>query len=190
LLDSLIHKNVHVSEQEAFNYYEMNKDNFLRAKPEIRALHILVADENQANEARRKIVRGDDFEIVAKEISLDYEKKSRIDMGYFSPDDVVPEIARSIFSWRVGSITRPIQSEFGYHIFKILDQKEANTLREFDDVKDLIMDRILAKKKEELYKDLITSLKSKIEVKTNFDYLKEMYRDSSKIQQSTPIDSL
>ena len=116
LLDSLLTVNISISEQEIINYYEMNKDNFIRAKPEIKALHILVSSEEQANQIRRRIIRGDDFEEVAKEASLDYLRRKRIDMGYFSPDDVVPEIASSVFRWRVGSVTRPIKSEFGYHI--------------------------------------------------------------------------
>jgi len=190
LLDSLLTQDVSISEQEIINYYEMNKDNFLRAKPEIRAFHILVADGDEAKSIRRRIRKGEDFEEVAKEVSLDYSRKNRIDMGYFCPDDVVPEIASIIFRRRVGTLTKPIKSEFGYHIFKIIDKKKPDSVREYDEVKDRIVNRLLAKKKEELYKDFITNLKSKMEFETNYEYLNELYLDSVKIVKKSMSDSL
>lgn len=190
LLDSFLSEDISISDQEIINYYEMNKDNFTRAKTEIRALHILISDENNANAIRRRILRGEDFENVAQEVSLDYNRKKRIDMGYFTSDDVVPEIAASVFNWKVGSVTRPIKSEFGYHIFKIIDKKSANTVRDYEEVKDKIIKRLITKKKEDRYKDFITSLKSKNEVKTNFEYLSELYTDTIHISQDVYPDSL
>ena len=190
LLDSLMTKSINIPEQEIINYYEMNKDNFIRGKTEIKVLHILVSESGEANELRRRILRGEDFEEVAREASIDYKRKNRIDLGYFSSDDVVPEIASSLFRWRVGSVTRPIKSEFGYHIFKILDKKEPNTLKDYEEVKDEIVERLLAKRKEEIYKDYITNLKSKVEIKTNYDYLKAFFKDSIQSQVQVASDSL
>lgn len=190
LLDSFMTANINIPEQEIINYYEMNKDNFIRGKTEIRASHILVSESSEAEELRRRIIRGEDFEEVAREASLDYRRKNRIDLGYFSSDDVVPEIASSLFRWRVGTVTRPIKSEFGYHIFKITDKKDQNTLKEYEEVQDEIVERLLAKRKEEMYKDYITSLKSKVEIKTNYDYLKEFFNDSIGSQGQVPSDSL
>ncbi len=190
LLDSLMTAKIDFQEQEIINYYEMNKDNFIRGKTEINVLHILVSEISEANELRTRIMRGQDFEELAREASLDYKRKKRIDLGYFSSDDVVPAIASSLFKWRVGSVTRPIKSEFGYHIFKIKDKREPNTLKEYEEVKDEIVERLLAKRKEEMYKDYITSLKSKVEIKTNYDYLKAFFNDSIRSQIQVTSDSL
>lgn len=190
LLDSLMTEHITIPEQEIINYYEMNKDNFIRGKTEIKALHILVPEIGEANSVRRRIIRGEEFDEVAREVSLDYKKKNRIELGYFSRDDVVPEIASSLFRWRVGSVTRPIKSEFGYHIFKIIDKKEPNTVKDYDEVRNEIIERLLAKRRDEMYKDFITSLKSKVEIKTNFDYLKTLYKDSMQDHTQIVSDSL
>jgi peptidyl-prolyl cis-trans isomerase C len=178
LLDSLVTDNIYIPEQDLINYYEREKDSYIRGHQEIRAMSILVADLNEANAIRARLLRKEDFETVAKEVSLDYEKKKRIDLGYFSPEDVVPEVARRVFSWKVGSITKPIRSEFGYHIFKIMDRKLANSVREFDEVKEDICKILIAEKKREIYQRYITNLKSKVTIKSNYNVLNELFQNN------------
>jgi len=160
------------------------------AKRELKALHILVGTYEEARIARRRIRGGEEFETVAREVSLDYRQHKRIDTGYFSSDDVIPEIANVVFGWKIGSITRPIETQYGFHIFKIIDKRPPETVKSFEEVRDQIVERLKSEKREELYRDFLTQLTSKIEVHTNFEYLKELYRDKVSISRGTMSDSL
>jgi len=96
------------------------------------------------------------------------------------------------FNYRVGRITRPIKSEFGYHLFKIIDAKLANTELEYDDVKDQIKSLLVSEKQRDEYINFITNLKSKVEIETNYELLNELKSDSTHIKQKmiTTTDSI
>lgn len=176
-----------VTETEALDYYNENKDSYMLPDDEIRALHILVSTSAEANNVYRRIRNGEDFETVAREVSKDFSENKRIDLGYFRKDDVVPEIAPRVFSYRVGSLTRPLPSEFGFHIFKIIDRKRKGTYRKFEEVRDQIVARLKSIKKNEKYRDLIIELRNKTDIKRNIKLLKELYQDSTYIQKSQMI---
>jgi len=171
-----------ITEKEALDYYNENKESYALPDDEIRALHILVASADEANSAYRRIRNGEDFETVAKEVSSDYSENQRIDLGYFQKENIVPDVAASVFSYRVGSVTRPLQSEFGFHIFKILDKRQKGTVREFDEVKDQIIARLKSIRKNEKYRELIIELRNKTDINTNIDLLKKLYQDTTMLK--------
>ncbi|MEE4312005.1 MAG: peptidyl-prolyl cis-trans isomerase [candidate division KSB1 bacterium] len=190
ILDSLIRNKIVVSEDEAIEFYERNHDNFLTEKTEIRAQHILVETLQEANAVQRRLSAGEDFEQLAREVSLDYERNDRIDTGYFSEDDVVPEISRYVFRYRSGSTTRPIKSQFGYHVFKILEKRNPNTIRNFEEVRNKIIDRLVNEKREDLYVNYITDLRDKTSIEQNFEYLEELYVGQPDTSRSIVPDTL
>ncbi len=187
-LDHYLQEEVEISDEEAFKYYESNKENFQVPEDQIHALHILLETKVEAEAARNRILQGEDFVKVAKELSIDYQKKGRIELDYFSRNDVVSDVAARIFSYRVGSVTRPIQSDFGYHIFKILDKREKGETISFEEAREKIDSRLKSKKKKILFQELITDLRKKIIVKKNEDVLKKLYSDSSVIRRNRPLN--
>jgi peptidyl-prolyl cis-trans isomerase C len=178
-LDRHLSDEIEIPEREARAYYNENKDNYILQQDEIKALHILVSDYDQASAAYRRIQGGEDFEAVAREISIDYTENGRIDLGYFSREEIVPEIASGVFSTRVGRTTRPLRSEFGYHIFKILDRKANGNYREFEEVEDQVIARLKSIKRNEKYIDLIIDLRSRTDINRNDNLLREIYNDST-----------
>lgn len=178
-LDSHLSDDIEIPEREASAYYNENKDNYILQQDEIKALHILVSDYDQANVAYRRIQGGEDFEAVAREMSIDYTEHGRIDLGFFSREEIVPEISASVFSTSVGRTTRPLRSEFGYHIFKILDRKASGSYREFEEVEDQVVARLKSIKRNEKYIDLIIDLRSRTDIKRNDNLLKDIYSDST-----------
>jgi len=178
-LDKYLPDKVVITETQSLEYYNENKDNYILQQDEIRALHILVSNDEDANVAYRRVSEGEDFETVAREVSIDYTENGRIDLGYFGREDIVPGITSRVFITSVGRITRPIQSEFGYHIFKILDLKKKGEYREFKEVKEQIIARLKTIKRNEKYIDLIIGLKNRTVLNRNIDLLKEIYKDST-----------
>lgn len=178
-LDQHLSDDEAVTDAEALDYYNENKDSYKLEDDEIRAFHILVATSNEANTAYQRINRGEDFETVAREVSLDFEENNRIDLGYFNREEIVPELSARVFSSRIGSTTRPLQSDFGYHIFKILDRKQKGSYQDFENVKDQIMARLKSIKRNEQYTDLILRLRNKTNYNVNVEPLKEFFKDST-----------
>jgi len=96
-------------------------------KPEIRASHILVKDEKTANMIEQKLKNGSKFEDLAKQYSTDPGSKDKGgDLGYFGQGVMDPTFEKAAYSLKVGEISQPVHTQFGYHIIKLVDKKPVN----------------------------------------------------------------
>ncbi|QKE73551.1 peptidylprolyl isomerase PrsA [Arthrobacter citreus] len=96
-------------------------------KPEIRASHILVKDEATANKVEKDLADGADFAQEAKKYSTDTGSKDKGgDLGYFGEGAMVAEFESAAYALKVGEISKPVKSQFGYHIIKLTGKKTAN----------------------------------------------------------------
>ncbi len=89
----------------------------------VHALHILVKTEAEANELLFDLKRGKDFGEVAKERSLCPSGKKGGDLGWFGKGQMVPEFDKAAFTLKVGEISKPVKTQFGYHIIKVVEVK-------------------------------------------------------------------
>jgi parvulin-like peptidyl-prolyl isomerase len=95
------------------------------SQEQVWARHILVADQASANAVRAQLVKGEDFAKVAAEVSTDTGTKAKGgDLGWFARGAMVPEFESAAFSLKVGEISQPIKSQFGYHIIQVLAHAE------------------------------------------------------------------
>jgi peptidyl-prolyl cis-trans isomerase SurA len=113
------------------------KEAYDRMKQDIRASHILInvaedavpsdtlAAYNKALQARKKI-SGEVFENVAKQFSEDPSaQKNGGDLGYFSALHMVYPFETVAYKTKVGDISMPVRTRFGYHIIKVVDKRAA-----------------------------------------------------------------
>lgn len=84
--------------------------------PVIRASHILVDTQKQANNILEKLAEGADFASLAKAHSLCPSKANGGDLGTFSPGRMVKPFEEAVFKLAVGEISQPIASAYGWHI--------------------------------------------------------------------------
>ena len=125
---------VKVSEKDVKKYYDEEY------KPEIKARHILVEDEEKAKEIKAKLEAGENFEELAKENSTDTGSAAKGgDLGWFGPGAMVPEFEETAYALKKNEISEPVQSQFGYHIIQLLDKKKKD---KFADVKDEMEDQL------------------------------------------------
>jgi peptidyl-prolyl cis-trans isomerase D len=85
------------------------------------ARHILVADEATANDISKQLANGTDFASLATLLSIDTGSKDKGgDLGWFGRGKMVAEFEDAAFSLKVGEISQPIKSTYGYHIIQVL----------------------------------------------------------------------
>jgi len=186
-LSTYLEENSVELETEALEYYEENKDSYVFSDDMIKANHLLVDNYQDAINARNRIEAGEDFEKVAMEVSLDYSEKKRIQLDYFSREEIIPEVGAQAFSLSIGSVSSPIKSDFGYHIIQVLDRKRKGSVIAFEAVKDQIISRLQLMKKNERYRDLIIELRNKINIKKNEELLQDLFVDSLYIKDTNSI---
>ncbi|MEC5240812.1 peptidylprolyl isomerase PrsA [Bacillus mycoides] len=121
---------------EAIKQSVTEKDVKDHYKPEIKASHILVSNENEAKEIKKKLDTGTSFEELAKQESQDLASKDNGgDLGYFGAGKMTPEFEKAAYKLKPGQISNPVKSPNGYHIIKLTDKKD---LQPYDKVKDSI----------------------------------------------------
>lgn len=127
-LVELLSARVDTSEKALKEYYEKNKVNYDQ-KEQVRASHILVADEKTAKEVLAKLKEGTEWDELAKTYSQDYyaeaKDKDGSDLGYFGHDEMDETFEKAAFALKVGEISEPVKTEHGYHIIKVTDKAEA-----------------------------------------------------------------
>ncbi len=133
----------------------------------IRASHILVKEEGEAKEISNEIKEGLSFEEAAGKYSICPSKEKGGDLGEFGRGQMVPEFEEVAFIIEEGKISEPVKTEFGYHLIKIIDKKEAG-ISPLEEVKDQITKQVIAMKQQERYLNKTKELKNKYKVETYF----------------------
>ncbi|MDO5707861.1 MAG: peptidylprolyl isomerase [Andreesenia angusta] len=154
---------VKVDDQEVKDFYEKNKS-FIAQPEKMRASHILVETEEKAKEIIKSIEDGASFEEKAKEFSTCPSKENGGDLGEFPKGSMVPEFEAAASSMEIGEISKePVKTQFGYHLIKLVDKKEAYT-PDFEEVKDQVKEQALLAKQEKVYFEKLNELKEKYDI--------------------------
>jgi len=91
------------------------------------ASHILVGSEEEAIAVQDRLAAGDDFAVVAAEVSTDVTSgESGGDLGCNSPTTFVDSFAAAVLEAEIDVVTGPVESEFGYHVV-LVNQREVAT---------------------------------------------------------------
>jgi peptidyl-prolyl cis-trans isomerase C len=148
-----------VSDKEARDYYEANKDKFSQGET-VNASHILVDSEEKALEILAKIKSGEiSFEDAAKENSSCPSGQAGGSLGDFGRGQMVPEFDVAVFAMEEGEITdAPVKTQFGYHLIK-LNKKNAATIPAFEEIAGELKGALLGEKRQKAYESKINQLK-------------------------------
>ncbi len=140
---------------------------------EVHARHILVATEDEAKAALKRVKGGEDFAKVADELSIDKGSKGG-DLGFFTKEKMVPEFSKVAFETAPGVISEPVKSQFGWHIIKV-EEKRAKPFPAYDTVKDQVKRYTIQKAQAELVQGLHKDIKiQRFDTPTPADLLKQL----------------
>jgi len=147
------------TEAEAKAEYEKVKSQ--QTGTEYRARHILVEKEEDAVKLIAEIKAGAKFEDVAKKNSKDPgSAENGGDLDFAKPDTYVPEFGQAMSKLKKGEMTdTPVKTQFGYHIIKLEDTREAQ-FPGFDEVKAQLMQRLAQTKLQAYQESLRKSAKT------------------------------
>jgi peptidyl-prolyl cis-trans isomerase C len=173
-IDQQILQNISVPDDEVKAYYNNNPALF--TQPErVRASHILIkvdkaADETQKAVARKKIEEiqqklknGGDFAALAKEFSQCPSSSKGGDLGYFHRGQMVAPFEEAAFTLKPGEISDIVETQFGYHIIKVVDKQEAQ-VKPFEDVKDRLAQYLKQEKAQNEVKLYLQKLKAEAKI--------------------------
>ena len=171
---------------------KMVKDVYFRVKNKVKAKHILIRTAKDARpkdtikayskilKIRNRILAGEDFEKVAQETSEDNSarddaksgrKGNKGNLGYFDAFKMVTPFEDAAYNTKVGQVSKPFRTQFGYHILKVDDLKPSEG--EIEAAHILILDTTDVGKKKifEVYEKLI--------VNNSFEELAKQYSEDN-----------
>ncbi len=168
---------MNIPDAEVKKYYEDNKKRY-EVKERVKASHILIKVDKKADDAKKKEAKakidgiykeaskkGADFATMAKAKSEGTSAPRGGDLGFFGKGRMVKEFEAVAFKMKPGQVSKPVQTQFGWHVIKVTDHQDAGQ-RKFDEVKDEINQRLQSRKfrtaREKFVKGLRTA--GKVEV--------------------------
>jgi peptidyl-prolyl cis-trans isomerase C len=151
-----------VDDKEVEEYYDANKSMY-KSDERVTARHILVETLEEAEKIQEEIKKGMDFQEAAKKYSTCPSKAQGGNLGTFTRGQMVPEFEEAAFALKIGQISQPVKTQFGYHIIMV-EAVEPSSIRSFDEVKESIKSKILQERQTYQYSQKIQELKNKYPV--------------------------
>ncbi|MED2187067.1 peptidylprolyl isomerase [Bacillus wiedmannii] len=154
-------------------------------KPKLHISHILLTDETQAKAIKAKLDAGEDFNKLAMEYSQDSATKNvGGDMGILQFGSMIPAFEDKAYELQVGQISEPIQTNYVFHIIKILDKQKLPSFKEMKP--QLTAELIEQNMDQQKLQNQIEKLVDKSDLKINEETLKDMYKKKEVIEKSSP----
>lgn len=160
-----------ITETDLQTYYTANKSSYVEPA-KARISHILVDDEQEANDVIARIKGGEDFGEVARQLTKDESTKEsggKIDTEV-SKGPHVPgigdfaELNEKIFAAEAASVLDgPFKTEKGWEIIRV-EAKQAERQKSFDEVRQQVMSTLLSQKRQDVQQDYIKQMMDKYNV--------------------------
>ena len=117
---------------------DLMREAYQNQTQEVRAMHILIKADanatpadtlkayNKAMAIRERLTKGEDFASLAKAVSEDPSAKDNGgDLGYFTAFQMVYPFEKAAYSTKVGDVSMPVRTRYGYHLIKVVDKRSA-----------------------------------------------------------------
>jgi peptidyl-prolyl cis-trans isomerase C len=163
VLESEVTNKAFVSQAEIDSAYNADKGKYIVNEDRLRASHIMVGTEPEAQAIYNRLKKGDDFTKLAQDYSLDKQTSAQGgDMGYFTAEQAYqfdPDFGGATSKLKVGEYSQPVKSKYGYHIIMLTDLMKAGTSLDIEKVKTDISDGLKKVKQNLAFSTLLDSLK-------------------------------
>jgi foldase protein PrsA len=156
-----------VTDADVKSYYAKNKANY--SVPESRAVrHILVKTKAEADRIRAELVSGGDFAALAKANSLDPGSKDQGGKLTVSKGQTVAPFDKAAFSLETNEVSKPVKTQFGYHIIQPLAAVKAGSVTPLSQVQDQIRTQLVSQKKNDAVNDWVANVEKEYKGKVQY----------------------
>jgi peptidyl-prolyl cis-trans isomerase C len=173
-----IEPKIQIPENETRDYYEKNKNKFIRQEQVRASIILLKFNPSEGKSGEQKTLKkfqsiidqarsGTDFSALATKFSHDSLAPKGGDLGYFTRKQMLPAFSDRAFKMKVGEVSDIFRTGHGFHVLKVTDRKPAGT-SPFEAEKEKIKNFLSQKKVSQATRDYIEVLKKQAKIKTYF----------------------
>jgi parvulin-like peptidyl-prolyl isomerase len=159
---------VKVTDEQIKSYYDKNKAQY--GTPETRQVrHVLVKDKALADRLYNQLrVSGADWAGIAKRYSEDPGSKNKGGRYTATKGQVVPEFGKAVFSMETNAVTKPVKTQYGYHIIQALAPIKKGTTTPFAQVKEAIRQQLTQDTKSKEMESWVADMRKDLDGETAY----------------------
>jgi peptidyl-prolyl cis-trans isomerase C len=165
LFDEHVYPRVAVGEEEIRQYYEQHQAQF-EIPEQVRVAQIVVRSLDEARRLQQYLRQGKKFAELARRYSVSPDARVGGDLGFFPRDVMPPSFDEVAFRLAVGQVSDVVATEYGYHLFKVLERRRAEK-RGLDEVRGEVEQKLLELKRAEAQKIYLANLKGAGQIQVN-----------------------
>ena len=166
------------TDEDVEEYYAERKDTTFTSDERRQVSHILLNEDNfseeednvevkikeLADDLYSRLQKGEDFSTLAKEYSQDTSGISGGSLGFIEKKDVVESFGDSAFSLKIGEVSQPVQSQFGWHIILVTDIEPAGQKELDEELREEIFETLLVEAQAAVVDNLLRNLEEAAEI--------------------------
>lgn len=172
-----------ISDKDARSFYDSHQDSFRRPE-QVRARHILIQPESDGGEQaeqdaqsrlealRKEAEAGADFAELAGKHSQGPSGERGGDLGYFSRGKMAKPFEDAAFGLKPGELSEVVKTQFGYHLIKLEDRREAGVVP-FEEVQENLQKYLKEEKVKEAVQSYVKQLRQEAEIERFLDSERE-----------------
>ena len=165
-LNEKIGSRLQVTDEEMRQYYRDHLDKFI-APPRVKASHILLRSEAEAQQVLKALNAGGDFAELAKKYSIDLPMAMEGGpMGIIAKGNTLPALEKELFILAPGEYSQNIvKSQYGYHILKV-DEIVVEKHYPYEEVREKIKSAVKGEKDAQAFEEMVGEIEkdAKIEI--------------------------
>jgi parvulin-like peptidyl-prolyl isomerase len=162
IYETVINK-VKVSDADINAYYDSHKAQYMQ--PESREVqHILVKKKALADELYAKLKNGADFGELAKKYTLDTASKDDGGKMTAYKGKTVAPFDKFVFAAKVDELSKPIKTQFGWHVIEVLSDTKPAAPQPLAEAKDTISGTLLQQRQKQALQSWVKNAESSYDV--------------------------
>jgi parvulin-like peptidyl-prolyl isomerase len=158
-----------VTIEEMRDYYNKHREDWSRGQ-EIRARHILLSTEDQANKVLQSLQNGEAFATLARQHSIAPEAQFDGDLGYVVRGELPSSLEEPLFELEPGEVSSVVKTSYGFHIFQVTEKRET-PVPNIEESVERTKQEILKARIEAAYGPWLADLRSRYHVEVNTEMI-------------------
>jgi parvulin-like peptidyl-prolyl isomerase len=156
-----------VTDKEIQEYYNKNKSQY--GTPETRVVrHVLVKDKALADRLYNQLRAGGDWKAIAKQYSQDPASKNQGGRMTATKGALVPEFEQAAFNIGNNGITKPVKTQYGWHVIQALSPVKKGTTTPFKQVQPAIRQQLVQEKKNQQMQSWVEDMRKDLDGETAY----------------------